>query len=85
MCYLNSIGEAQTREVASHAGLREEHFQKNSTCSLGIGKKWNLMGENQGQCCQKEYISGEKSRVEDREWKRGSSQGPYCGNLLIWQ
>ena len=39
---------------------------------LGIGKNWNLMGENQGQCCQKEYISGEKSRVEDREWKRGA-------------
>ena len=80
MCYLNSIGEAQTREVASHAGLREEHFQKNSTCSLGIGKKWNLMGENQGQCCQKEHISGENSRVEGPRMEERKQSG-----TILWE
>ena len=34
LCDLNSIGEAQTGEVASHAGLGEEHFQKNSSCKV---------------------------------------------------
>jgi len=60
-------------------------ISRRTTLAVWIGKKRNLMEENQGLCCQKEYISGENSTVEDREWKRGSSQGPYCGNLLIWQ
>ena len=39
LCDLNSTGEAQTREVASHAGLGEEHFQKNSSCKVfGLGR-----------------------------------------------
>lgn len=50
LCDFNSIGEAQTRQVASHAGLGEECFQKNSSCSLWMGKKWNLLEEKQGQC-----------------------------------
>ena len=75
MRYLNSIGEAQTREVVSHAGLREEHFRKNSTCSLWIGKKWNLMEENQGQCCQKEYISRENSRAEGQRMEERKQSG----------
>ena len=75
LCYLNSIGEVQTRDVASHAGLREKHFQKNSTCSLWIGKKWNLMEENQGQCCLKENISGENSRVEGQRMEERKQSG----------
>ena len=75
MSYLNSIGEPQTREVGSHAGLWEKHFQKNSTCSLWIGKKWNLMEENQGQCCQKENISRENSRVEGQRMEERKQSG----------
>ena len=38
LCDLHSIGEAQTRGVASHAGLGEEHFQNNSCKVFGSGR-----------------------------------------------
>ena len=65
MCDLNSIGEAQTREVASHAGLGEEYFQNNSICKVfgSEGKKWNWLEEKQCQCCQKQCTSVENTSV----------------------
>lgn len=37
LCDFN-IGEDQTREVASHAGLGEEHFQNSSCKVFGWGR-----------------------------------------------
>ena len=56
LCDLNSIGEAQTGEVASHAGLGEEHFQKNSSCKVfGSGRN--------GICLRKSKASVVKNRA----------------------
>lgn len=38
LCDFNNIGEDQTREVASHAGLGEEHFQNSSCKVFGWGR-----------------------------------------------
>ena len=46
LCDLNSICEAQTRDVASHAGIGEEHFQKKSSCKVfGFGKNGICLGK----------------------------------------
>ena len=54
LCDFNSIGEAQTRQVASHAGLGEECFQKNSSCKVfGSGRN--------GICLRKSKASVSKT------------------------
>ena len=56
LCDLNSTGEAQTRAIASHAGLGEEHFQKNNSCKVfGSGRN--------GICLRKSKASVVKNRA----------------------
>ena len=46
LCDLNSTGEAQTREVASRAGLGEEHFQKKRIWKVfGLGRNGICLGK----------------------------------------
>ena len=46
LCDLNSIGEAQTRDVASHGGLGEEHFQKKRIWKVfGLGRNGICLGK----------------------------------------
>ena len=52
LCDFSNIGEDQTREVARHAGLGEEHSRKeNSSCKLfGLGGNGICLRKKQGQC-----------------------------------
>ena len=86
LCDFNNIGENQTREVASHAGLGEEHFQKNSSCKVfGSGRNGICLRKSKASVVNNSAPVGKIVEENDRERKRGGSQGPYHWNLFSWQ
>ena len=70
LCDFN-IGEVQTREVASHAGLGEENFQRNSSCKVfGSGRNGICLRKSKASVVNNSAPVGKIVEYNDRMEER---------------